>query len=371
MSYKFTADANHSYTLPAYYYYDPSVYERERDEIFSRTWQLVGHKEALSRPGDYITPRVAGQHLLLIRGEDNVTRGFYNVCSHRAHELLTGAGRISSLVCPYHAWSYSLDGKLKYARNSDNVNGFDAAQFCLRTVKVEEFLNFVFVNLDDNAAPLHQQMGAIEPELRSFAPRLDELTFSTRLTYHLKANWKNVMENFSECYHCPNAHANLCETALKIDTYKIELFDLHQRHHSEGYAPHESACDYDPNVSEQGDKFGAWYLWPNVALEVYPGGFLNVFHVIPVGPEEVIEHVDFYLYHREPDEREAAAIKYRHDYVQLEDVALVESVQRGLRSRSYVEGRLMVDGSKSDKSEHAVHHIQSLVFKALNPANGA
>ena len=212
-------------------------------------------------------------------------------------------------------------------------------------------------------------MGAIEPDLRSFAPRLDELTFSTRLTYHMKANWKNVMENFNECYHCPNAHANLCENVLNIESYKIELHEFHQRHRSAGFPPKDAACDYNPGVSEHGDEFSAWYLWPNLALEVYPGGFLNVFHVIPTGPEEVVEHVDFYLFDREPTQQEAAAIKYRHDYVQLEDVALVESVQRGLRSRSYVNGRLMLDDERSDKSEHAVHHIQSLVSRALSPPN--
>ena len=366
MTQRFNLDPAQSYTLAAHFYYDQSIYEREIESIFARTWQLVGHREQLSQPGDYITLRVAGEHLLLMKGEDHVTRGFYNVCSHRAHELLTGSGNTTSLVCPYHAWSYHFDGALKHARNHDKIAGFDTRQLCLKPVRVEEFLSFIFVNLDPNAASLFSQMGAIEAELRSFVPKLDELTFSTRLTYHLKANWKNVMENFNECYHCPNAHANLCENALKIDTYKIDLFEFHQRHRSQGFAPKEAACDYDPEVSEHGDKFGAWYLWPNLALKVYPGGFLNVFHVIPTGPEEVVEHVDFYLYDRVPTEPEAAAIKYRHDYVQLEDVALVESVQRGLRSRSYVDGRLMVDAHRSDKSEHAVHHIQSLVGRALN-----
>ena len=364
---RFTTDPAESHTLPAHYYYDPAIYQREQEDIFARTWQLVGHKEQLSRPGDYITPRVAGEHLLLMTGEDGIVRAFYNVCSHRAHELLRGSGNTSSLVCPYHAWSYQLDGTLKHARNAERIDQFDPRQFYLKAVQVEEFLNFVFVNLDQHASSLRSQMGAIEPELRSFAPRLDELTFSTRLTYHLKANWKNVMENFNECYHCPNAHANLCENALKIESYKIDLFEFHQRHRSEGIPPRDAVCDYDPDVSEHGDKFGAWYLWPNLALEVYPGGFLNVFHVIPSGPEAVVEHVDFYLYQREPTEREAVAIKYRHDYVQLEDVALVESVQRGLRSRSYADGRLMVDHERSDKSEHAVHHIQSLVSRALSP----
>ena len=362
---RFTTDPASSYTLPAHYYYEPEIFEREQESIFSRTWQLVGHREQLRRPGDYITPRVAGEHLLIVQGEDGVNRGFYNVCSHRAHELLTGSGNTARVVCPYHRWTYQLDGGLRIARASDRVKDFDPDRFCLKPVQVEEFLNFVFVNLDPGAGSLHSQMGEIEPELRSFAPRLDQLTFSTRLTYHLKANWKNVMENFSECYHCPHAHANLCETALEIESYRVQTHELHHSHRSRGKPPEASACDYDPEVSTHGAEFGAWYLWPNLAIEVYPGGFLNLFHVIPTGPEEVVEYVDFYLYRREPTEQEAAAIAYRHDFVQTEDVALVESVQRGIRSRSYIDGRLMVDPGRTDKSEHPVHHIQSLVSRAL------
>ena len=110
MNARITLDAARSYTLPAHYYYDRDIFEREQRYIFSRTWQLVGHKEQLRRPGDFITPWVAGQHLLLMVGEDGVVRGFYNVCPHRAHELLNGCGNVTGVVCRYHAWSLRQAG---------------------------------------------------------------------------------------------------------------------------------------------------------------------------------------------------------------------------------------------------------------------
>ena len=363
---RFAEDARRSYTLPAPHYYDRNIYEREKEAIFYRTWQFAGHTELVRKPGDYTTCQVLDQALFVIRDRNEELRAFYNVCSHRAHQLLKGNGHADSIVCPYHAWSYHTDGRLRAARGSDTVAGFDPAEFCLKPVRVETFCGFLFVNLDPEAPSLRSQTGAMTDEFLAFAPRVEDLTFAHRLTYEIKANWKNVMENFDECYHCPTAHARLCADILEHESYRVRIHDIHHSHRSRGKPPEDSAYGINPDLTEHGSEFGAWLLWPNLAFEVYPGGVMDTFYVIPTGPESCVEHVDFYFFDKNMSEDERAAIRYRHETVQLEDVELVESVQRGLRSRGYHQGRLMVDADWTEMSEHGPHHLQMLVRRALD-----
>ncbi len=133
----FHPDPERSYTLPARYCIDPEIYEREKEAVFYRSWIYDGHMEDLPEVGSYITCAVLDQGIVVIRDKEGGLRAFYNVCSHRAHELLTGSGRTKAIVCPYHAWSYHLDGRLRTARGSEKVEGFDAGEFCLKSVRVE------------------------------------------------------------------------------------------------------------------------------------------------------------------------------------------------------------------------------------------
>src|SRR5215468_3345635 len=172
---RFHPNPERSYTLPASYYFDPAIYAREREAIFYRSWSFVGHIAQLREAGNYITCRIGDQGVLVMRGKDSVLRAFYNVCSHRAHELLAGSGTAKVITCPYHAWSYHSDGRLRTARGSEKMAGFDAGEFCLKPVQVEELCGFVFVNLDPQAAPLKQQSGAFESEMRRYCPEIDRL----------------------------------------------------------------------------------------------------------------------------------------------------------------------------------------------------
>src|SRR5690606_15632104 len=165
-----------SYTLPARYYISPEIYERERAAVFFRSWIYAGHVEDLRTAGSYLTVQIADQNIAVIRGKDGTLRAFYNVCQHRAHELLRGRGRTPVITCPYHAWSYHLDGRLRSARGSERVEGFNAGEFCLKAIRVEEFGPFVFVNLDPEAASLAEQAGGLLAELRHQVPELDRLT---------------------------------------------------------------------------------------------------------------------------------------------------------------------------------------------------
>ena len=156
---KYQPDPERSYNLPARYYTDPEIFEREKEAIFFKTWQFVGHVEDLPEPGCYITTKIFDQNVVIIRGKDGHLRAFYNVCSHRAHELLEGSGKEAKISCPYHGWTYELDGGLFSARGSEKVKGFEPSEFCLKTVRLEVFLNLIFVNLDPDAPSLERPSG--------------------------------------------------------------------------------------------------------------------------------------------------------------------------------------------------------------------
>lgn len=358
----FNRDPERSYTLPASHYIDPNVYAREREAIFYRSWNFVGHVEQLREAGSYVTCTITDQSIVVMRGKDGKLRGFYNVCSHRAHELLKGSGVTKVIVCPYHAWSYHSDGRLRTARGSEKMADFDAGEFCLKQVQVEELCGFVFVNLDPQAKPLKEQSGNLESEMRRYCPEIDRLTLSHRLTYQLKANWKNVADNFLECYHCSPAHPAFVDL-VDIKNYRTVTHGIYSSHIAPAGRADNTAYQIPAGTATD---FAAWWLWPNVTFNTFPGpANMTVLHIMPTGPETVLEHFDLYSLDKTPSECEREAMKYIDEVLQPEDIGLVESVQRGLHSRGYHRGRFIVDKDRTYVSEHGVHHFHGLVLEAL------
>ncbi|HUL09965.1 MAG TPA: ring-hydroxylating oxygenase subunit alpha [Candidatus Acidoferrum sp.] len=359
---RFHRDPERSYTLPASYYFDTDVYAREKEAIFYRSWNFVGHVEQLRAAGSYVTCRVADQNIFVMRGKNGALRGFYNVCSHRAHELLKGCGTAKVIVCPYHAWSYHSDGRLRTARGSETMATFDAGEFCLKQVQVAEICGFVFANLDPQAAPLATQSGAFESEMRRYCPEIDRLVHSHRLTYELKANWKNVVDNFLECYHCSPAHPAFVDL-VDIKNYRTVTHGIYSSH----IAPAGRADNTAYHIPEgTPTDFAAWWLWPNVTFNTFPGPpNMTMLHIMPTGPETTLEHFDLYSLDKTPSDCEREAMKYIDEVLQPEDIGLVESVQRGLHSRGYHQGRFIVDNDRTYISEHGVHHFHRLVLEAL------
>ncbi|MCE2518046.1 MAG: ring-hydroxylating oxygenase subunit alpha [Alphaproteobacteria bacterium] len=339
-------------------YIDPQWLKVDQTEIFHKSWQFLCHEEQLRDNGSYVTMNIQGQSIVAIRDRKGELRGFYNVCKHRGHELLKGSGTTKRVICPYHAWSYDLDGTFLEARQSQFIENFNNADFCLDQVQVEVFCHMVFVNLDPKAAPLAQQSGDLSKEIMSFAPDLGKLTFSHRLTYNIKANWKSVVDNFLECYHCPVAHRDFC-TLIEMDTYKVTTHGIYSSHMAKAGRSDNNA--YSTDGAEVTDH-AVWYLWPNTTLMRYPGsGNFMVWRFYPVGPEETYEEFDFFFENTAPSDEEVEAIKFVDDVLQPEDIDLVESVQRGMQTPAYQQGRYMVDPDGSGLSEHAVHHFHSLV----------
>ncbi|MGA2343802.1 MAG: aromatic ring-hydroxylating dioxygenase subunit alpha, partial [Steroidobacteraceae bacterium] len=208
---RLTATAATSPTLPGWAYTDPAVFEREREAIHFRSWHYAGTTQELSKPGDYLTAQILDQNIIVIRGKDGALRGFYNVCQHRGHELLRGRGRVNAITCPYHAWTYGLDGGLNSARGTAELPNFERAAFNLKPVRVEVFVGkLIFFNLDADARPLIEQAADLAEDLMTEIPSFERLTVTPGLaTAQIRANWKVTVDNYLECYHCRVAHPAL------------------------------------------------------------------------------------------------------------------------------------------------------------------
>lgn len=360
----FSKDAARSYTLPSRFYNNAEIYELEKDAIFARNWWYAGHDSQLAEPGRYITAQIHDQSVFVGRNQTGELKAFYNVCQHRGHELLQGAGRTNIIVCPYHAWSYDFGGNLRAARNSENMTGFNKCDFSLKPVRVEQLCGLIFVNLDNDAAPLKEQAAGLEKEIRYYAPDVDEVVFAQRDKYEVQANWKVMIDNFLECYHCHTAHKDFVDL-VDMESYRSKVNGIYSSHLSDAVRSTEnSAYTFEKGKVDFG--YAGWYLWPNLTIWVYPGEpNISVLQMIPDGPGRTVEFQDWFLPTPTPTRQVAEAIAYQKDVLQPEDIALCESVQRGLKSRGYNQGRFVVDEEETELSEHAVHHFQSMVADAL------
>lgn len=367
----FRADPRHSFTLPARYYTDPGVFEAEKAAIFYRSWHYAGHVSQVAEPGQFFTTRIHQQNLFVACGRDGAVRAFFNVCAHRGHELLEGAGKKNVITCPYHAWAYDFDGRLIRARNSENVEGFDPCVFSLRQVRVEVFCGLVLVNLDPDARPFAEEMAGLEEQIRHYLPRVDELAFAQRDTYHVDANWKVLVDNFLECYHCAPAHKDFVDL-VDMDSYRTIT---HRRFSAQcSAAPRTTqsrAYTFEPGDVDFG--YAGFFVWPNFTIWIYPGEpNLSVLQMNPDGVETCLEYQDWFTLGGAVTPQLEAAIAYQKDTLQPEDIGLCESVQRGLHSMGYNQGRFIVDADLTELSEHAVHHFQRMVADALGaPVAGA
>ncbi|MHC8508460.1 MAG: aromatic ring-hydroxylating oxygenase subunit alpha [Rhodospirillales bacterium] len=363
----FCRDPRRSVTMPARCYYDPAVYEHEKDRIFHRSWWCMGHVSQVRETGQYVQTNIHDQNVFVVRGGEGELRAFHNVCQHRGHELLRGAGKTRVITCPYHAWAYGLDGQLRAARNSENVAGFDPCLYGLKPVRVETYAGFVFVNIDPDAKPLRDLAGGLEDEIRRYCPHIDDLVFAKRDVYDVAANWKVLIDNFLECYHCAPAHKDFVDL-VDMDSYRTVTRGVYSSQISDAPRTTKSrAFSFEKGDVDFG--YAGWFLWPNLTIWVYPGEpNISTLQILPSGPERTVEHQDWFIPAPEPTPQLAGAMAYQKDVLQPEDIALCESVQRGLKTAGYNQGRFIVDDGMTELSEHAVHHFQTMVVEALGGA---
>ncbi len=361
----FQPAADASYSLPASCYTEPAYLDIDREAIFYRTWQFVCHSERLKDPGQYVAFEIQDRPLFAVRDRKGELRAFYNVCKHRAHGLVQGEGKKHVITCPYHAWVYGLDGKLRNAPHTEHLKHFNTDEICLTGVRIEEFCGFVFVNLDPEATPLAEQTEGLADEIHQWVPDLGELTFAHRLTFDIKSNWKNVVDNFLECYHCPGAHKDFA-SLVEMDTYKVVTHGIYSSHCAKAGNTSNTAYKIDDaSVTDH----AVWWLWPNTCITRYPGeGNVIILNVVPTGPETTFETYDFYFLQDHPKPSQFEAINYLRDVLQQEDIDIVESVQRGMRTPAFEQGRFVTDPEGSGLSEHGVHHFHALVIEAYERA---
>jgi choline monooxygenase len=238
---------------------------------------------------------------------------------------------------------------------------FDKGQICLDQVQVEEFGGFVYVNLDPSAAPLVEQAGDLAADIDRWAPDVARLTHAKRLTYDVATNWKNVIDNFLECYHCHIAHKEFVDL-VDMSTYEVRTHGIWSSHFAEA-GKHKNAA-YDVSGASV-TQHAVWWLWPNTCLLRYPGrGNFMVFQVLPAAADRTLETWDFYFDTAELEEAEVQTVRYVDDVLQQQDIALVESVQRGMGTPAFDQGRIVYDPSGGGLSEHGVHHFHGLLLDA-------
>jgi choline monooxygenase len=322
-------------TYPWAWYSDPAVLEREREQIFRPAWHYVGHAGNVAEPSSYFACTTGGLPAIVTRDREGELRAFVNVCLHRGSEIASGAGRRETLQCPYHAWTYGLDGRL---RSAPRAGELDLEGVSLVPLRLKEWGPFLFVCADPEAPfPFAELALPFDPAT---------LVFRERVDYALDANWKIAVENYLECYHCPVAHPGFSSLVdVDPDAYRLEA-------DGERWSQYGNARD--------GDGQCVFHLvWPALKINVYPGR-LNL-SIGPVWPESTARTAGFldYFFGPDVDEEWAAELIAFDDQVGREDTVLVESAQRGAGSGLVQKGQLLPE------SERLIAGFQRKVVESL------
>jgi choline monooxygenase len=345
-----------SRTIPWSWYSDPAVLQLERERVFRRTWQYAGRADQVAEPGSFCTADAGGIPVVVVRDKEGELRAFLNVCRHRGSLVCEGEGRRETLQCPYHAWTYGLDGTLRSAPRADRDPDFDRDALRLVRLPVDTWGLFVFVNPDPDAAPLADTLGEL-PELVSGAGLdVDALRFHHRSHSAYEANWKVCAENFLECYHCQVAHPSFSKVVdVSEDAYRLE----ESRWFSSQYGPVKDRWQgaFDPTGEVARGQFH--FVWPNLTINVMPGhANLSIGPIVPLAPERTGRFLDYFV---GPDVDEAWTREMLEFDAQVgaEDTVLVERVQQGMRTGVLDHGHLLVE------SERLIGHFQRLLVDAL------
>jgi len=340
-------------TPPASWYIAEEFYELERAAVFRRNWQAVARADQLERPGDFVSGDLVGEPFVVVRDERGRLRGFFNVCRHHAACVAHGEGNASRLVCPYHGWSYDLDGRLRSAPRLAGVRDFDRERFGLKPVEVASWGPLVFLRLEPGGAPLDELMRPLDGRVETAS-----LRFVARRSYQIGCNWKVYVDNYLDGgYHVGHLHRGLA-AQLDLDSYRTELVDRISLQLCTSGGGGSTGIDFEQRL---GDGAVYAFVFPNFMLNRY-GPILDTNWVLPLGPERTLTVFDYYFAQGHDDpafvERSVAA----SDQVQIEDVEVCESVQRGLRSSAFDRGRY------APQVEQAAHHFHRLLAAELAAA---
>jgi glycine betaine catabolism A len=341
-------------TLDREWYVSPEVFDREREAIFFREWFAVAREEELPEPSSYLAVDVAGESVVLVRDRTGALGGFYNMCRHRGSRLVDGpgeqvcgrSGRFGNAIrCPYHSWTYGLGGELRHAPFLTEDDGLRKGELGLHRVDVETWGGFVFVHLtpSETHPTLHGSLGPVPERLRRYP--LPDLRRAHRIEYHVRANWKVILENYNECYHCGPVHPELCEVvpAFKRDG-GADLDWEEGIPHREGAWTFTRTGTTDrapfPGLSEEErTRHRGELAYPNLMLSL-SADHVTAFTLWPRSPGRTVIACDF-LFHRDEMARSgfdpADAVEF-WDLVNRQDWEICERVQAGMGSRVWRHG---------------------------------
>ena len=346
-------------TIPASWYVDERVLDLECRTVFAHSWQMVGRADQIRLPGQYVATELpGGEPIVVVRGSDNVVRGFFNVCRHHAAAVVTAPeGTAANLRCPYHGWTYSLEGALKGTPDFAGVCDFERSAYGLVQRQTALWENWAFVRLEAEGGSLERFLGE-DLVARVAGLDLGGLHWVERRRYTLGCNWKVFVDNYLDGgYHVPHLHKGL-NSVLEYSEYTIEngeRFCLQQSPMvSEGAEDRMGAV-------RQGERAYYYWIYPNLMINWYRGA-MDTNLVIPRGVDRTEVVFDFYF----SDVSDAARARNQasidvSQQIQDEDVAICESVQRGLKSRAYNTGRLSV---RREAGEHLFHRLLHADLKA-------
>jgi choline monooxygenase len=351
-------DLNVGLALPTAWYTDPAISALELGHIFRRTWQYVGRTDQIARVGDYFTAAVGDIPVIIVRTLDGI-QALVNVCRHRRHQVLQGEGNRQTLQCPYHAWTYELDGRLRTAPRSERELDFCKEEYPLLRLQVATWGQWIFANADVGAPPLIEMLGELPRIIESSGLNLDTLRFWRREAWTSDANWKVMIENFLECYHCPVQHPAFSAVIdVRPDAYELKA---HRWFSSQRASVRETISGKKPPYDATGDVREAQYhlLWPNFTISINPGRpNLSLDVWLPDGPDRTHGFSEHYFGPDVPEAWGEEMIAFNAQ-VGAEDDHLTSSVQRGIRCGLPDRGRFLAN------SEHLCIHFQKLVVSAF------
>ena len=336
----FTAGAK---TLPQRYFVSSEIFAKEKEVIFSGQWVCVGHQSEIAKAGDYFVREVAGESLIVVRDKRGEIHGFFNVCRHRGTRLCEERnGHFSAIQCPYHAWTYGLDGRLIGAPHMDDVPGFNKADYSLHPVHLGLWEGFIFVNLADSPIPLDEWFAPLAGKFSHW--NLPKLRSAKRVEYDVQANWKLIFENYSECYHCPGVHPALS----KLSPYDSAENDLTEGPFLGGFmritkgnslTMSGKSCALPVGDFRDFHRIFYYSIFPNMLLSLHPD-YAMVHQLRTLSPERTLIFCDWF-FHPEAFERKdfkpEDAIEF-WDMTNKQDWHVCELSQQGIASRAYEPG---------------------------------
>jgi Rieske 2Fe-2S family protein len=336
-----------SRTLPSRWYVSPEVFASERDRLFARAWICAGRTEQIENAGDFFVADVAGESIIVVRDASDRVRALYNVCRHRGTRIcIDASGHFSgSIQCPYHAWTYGLDGKLLVARNMNEVPSFDRAQYPLHEAALAIFDGFIFINVAPEPTPFESAFSQLTGRFARW--NIGALRTARTIAYDLACNWKLVFLNYSECYHCPLVHPQL-DKLSPSDSGRNDLTEgavlggyseLRRRGTSLTVSGSTARAPVGAVDGEDLDRVYYYTIFPSMLLSLHPD-YVMVHYVRPVAVDRT-EVVCAWLFDpaamETPGFDSSDAVDF-WDVTNRQDWHVNERTQLGLSSRAYTPG---------------------------------